>query len=87
MKSKKSKPVTLDRAASQVADYLLRKAGDIHVVVGPVSMIEDGCLTLTYSRIKPPSTVFYEVEVADTPRRDGDRNTPSPLAVHVGPVR
>jgi hypothetical protein len=37
MKSKKSKPVTLDRAASQVADYLLRKAGDIHVVVGPVS--------------------------------------------------
>jgi hypothetical protein len=37
------------------------------VVGGPVPMIEGGYLTLTYSRIKPPSTVLYAIEVADEP--------------------
>jgi hypothetical protein len=30
-------------------------------------MVEGGYLTLTYSRIKPPSTVLYAIEVADAP--------------------
>ena len=34
---------------------------------GPVPVIEGGCLALTYSRIKPPSTVRYAIEVADAP--------------------
>jgi hypothetical protein len=37
------------------------------ILGGPVSMIEDGYLTLTYSRIKPPCTVLYAIEVADAP--------------------
>lgn len=31
----------------------------------PVPTMENGCLTLTYSRIKPPASVTYSIEVAD----------------------
>ena len=35
------------------------------VNVGPVAVLENGHLTLTYTRIKPPSAVVYAIEVAD----------------------
>ena len=35
------------------------------VNTGPVAVLENGHLTLTYTRIKPPSAVAYAIEVAD----------------------
>ena len=35
------------------------------VNVGPIAVLENGHLTLTYTRIKPPSAVIYAIEVAD----------------------
>ena len=41
----------------------------------PVTTLESGHLTLTYSRIKPPASVLYEIEVADNP---GAFRSPNP---------
>ena len=35
------------------------------VSAGPIAVLENGHLTLTYTRIKPPSAVIYAIEVAD----------------------
>ena len=35
------------------------------VSAGPIAVLENGRLTLTYTRIKPPSAVIYAIEVAD----------------------
>ncbi len=52
--------------ASNFAEFSLGmdpSAPDVNI--GPIAVLENGHLTLTYSRIKPPSAVVYAIEVAD----------------------